>query len=885
MASIGSITAAAATARADTTLALANFNFEVNLFTKRVAPPAEYEGVGKHLAPLRLKEAQDGTQHATARKLGLLFHGLLPNTPELIKAYGTRASEIARSARANPVNEASSYGPFANRVGTDATALWAAATSGRAAIQCHLLVCMLARIWDGPEATSLWVEIILRRKIELAAKLEAEGELSTDLTLAASQQFPRADLADWDASCRSWLRVADSVNSTRQTKLRLIVDNLDLSVNNKPDTYDSVITAWTTAMAEMEKLLNGIPRPVQGDVTTEEVVRYVGDVALKMHEALHGLASKEEITSPPRRNPNASNEPYSWLLLLSQVAQKWAPLLDQPRARTLRTLGRNFCKPVAAPFQNLFTVDAYMDVAMELEDKIRLLREIAAKLDAQENLYRDYRYLIIYDCEYQAPHGIKGGVEFATACPEFGIVRGVVDTAQPRAHRRWLLWTKDGSESSRIKQLHDSGEEVNHHWNSYPQFIIKPNIGPCYYTSNQPTVLIAHGTRSRRANHYRARYNMPPRDQAEIHMRTSQRDEFSYDVIYGEWPARRNGIALLRRQDMSQNVIVQGTTESSRKAPEPTYVLSTKLMSLFRPDLVRFDQVALALRRNHKASNYLIGMTFINELYKDMLDATVDVRAAKVDLSKAHWVTSAVAQHMSNFSIDDLAAESGIDGAPSVGSATTRRAYVPQPGLLCDDSVLALSPRTTDTATCFVCIAMLETGSFNISPSELSSVFALCAANSMYIASSLLRDPAQSQETGRGRITRVTSNIGSAGMVFMIPPPTPIIHNYDLDDWYQYNHCPLDGVLEDCFGGTSLHLSFTEWTQPLTTGATGGRDVEAYFLETLISVYYRDTWIGDLDILSAFKSRRFLKPLPTNAPTCSCPKTPDVRTDSSHRAR
>lgn len=247
MTSIGQVTAAVAAARQDTTLALANLNLEVNLFTKRVSPPVEYQGVGQHLAQWRLKEAQDGTQHTTARKLGILFREVLPTTPALIKAYGTRASEIGSSARANPKGNSFSYGPFGDRIGADATALWAAATSGHAAIQCHLLACMLARMWDAPEATSLWEEIVTPRKREIEAQFEAqfeaEGDIRTDSMLAVVEQFPRADLAKWDASCRSWLRVADSEKATQQTKLRLIVDNLDLPVNNKPDTYDSVLTS------------------------------------------------------------------------------------------------------------------------------------------------------------------------------------------------------------------------------------------------------------------------------------------------------------------------------------------------------------------------------------------------------------------------------------------------------------------------------------------------------------------------------------------------------------------------------------------------------------------------------------------------------------------
>jgi len=101
MASIGNITAAAAAARFESTVALANVHLEFNMFTKRLNPPAEYEGVGQNFTKLRLKEAQDGAPHTTARKLGLLFKNVLSPTPELIKAYGTRASEIAKSANAN----------------------------------------------------------------------------------------------------------------------------------------------------------------------------------------------------------------------------------------------------------------------------------------------------------------------------------------------------------------------------------------------------------------------------------------------------------------------------------------------------------------------------------------------------------------------------------------------------------------------------------------------------------------------------------------------------------------------------------------------------------------------------------------------------------------
>ncbi|KAH9907237.1 hypothetical protein F4778DRAFT_528246 [Xylariomycetidae sp. FL2044] len=148
MTSSGHFNASVSTARAEATAALVNVNLELNAFTKRyVQPPKEYAEIGQHLAPRRLHEAQDGSQHAIARKLGLLFRDntMMPSTPSLIRAYVTRASEISRDSGANPRGN-ESHGPFTSMIGADATALWAAATSGWTAIQCHLLACLLARM-------------------------------------------------------------------------------------------------------------------------------------------------------------------------------------------------------------------------------------------------------------------------------------------------------------------------------------------------------------------------------------------------------------------------------------------------------------------------------------------------------------------------------------------------------------------------------------------------------------------------------------------------------------------------------------------------------------------------------------------------------------------
>ena len=156
---------------------------------------------------------------------------------------------------------------FASRVGADATSIWAAATSGKAAIAAHLLACMLARIWEAPEATSIWVEITSKRKAAIANDFEQDNMVDLGIMTAAKETFTRSELADWDASARAWLRVADVVKARQQTQLRLIIDNIQLPVNHMLGVYDSVINAWKSSLKQMENLILNIPQQVHsGDI-------------------------------------------------------------------------------------------------------------------------------------------------------------------------------------------------------------------------------------------------------------------------------------------------------------------------------------------------------------------------------------------------------------------------------------------------------------------------------------------------------------------------------------------------------------------------------------------------------------------------------------------
>lgn len=223
----------------EVTLAVAQFNMDFTLM--KVEAPLEYQGLGSALSSWRREQAEDGLPHTTARKLGALFEHIIPDTPRLYKAYGQRASDIAKSHSTHA--STSQIGPFAAHEGLDGTSLWAAATSGKRAIAIHLLACMLSRIWKGPEAISVWVELVARRKSEILASLDGGSMQSTASLMAAQQEITRAHLAGWDASARAWLQTADEANRVRQTQLRLVLDNISMPVNNKADLYQSVLKA------------------------------------------------------------------------------------------------------------------------------------------------------------------------------------------------------------------------------------------------------------------------------------------------------------------------------------------------------------------------------------------------------------------------------------------------------------------------------------------------------------------------------------------------------------------------------------------------------------------------------------------------------------------
>jgi hypothetical protein len=121
---------------------------------------------------------------------------------------------------------------------------------------------MLARDWDGPTATAIWVELVQRRSMEIQNSLQENHNVLLESTIAVRQEFSRKELEDWDTSVRSWLDQADKAFENQRCKFLLIAKNVSLSIGDNKDPYTNVIAAWTQAMMAMERHLEGTSQQI-----------------------------------------------------------------------------------------------------------------------------------------------------------------------------------------------------------------------------------------------------------------------------------------------------------------------------------------------------------------------------------------------------------------------------------------------------------------------------------------------------------------------------------------------------------------------------------------------------------------------------------------------
>ncbi|KAL4923999.1 uncharacterized protein BDV17DRAFT_275574 [Aspergillus undulatus] len=156
----------------------------------------------------------------------------------------------------------------------------------------------------------------------------------------------------------------------------------------------------------------------------------------------------------------------------------------------------------------------------------------------------------------------------------------------------------------------------------------------------------------------------------------------------------------------------------------------------------------------------------------------------------------------------------------------------------------------------FASILQFESGTLSASLDDMDPVIAISSSNSLFIAQRLLEDPMPRAESASRTVAHAIGNVGKPGIALLFSPEQPRVREHDVEKWHVVNHNPFNGSSSGgSFGGSSLHMSFTGWEGPLRVrGPSGFRGMEAYNLETLISMHDHGEWVADLNILKALNS-------------------------------
>jgi len=110
----------------------------------------------------------------------------------------------------------------------------------------------------------------------------------------------------------------------------------------------------------------------------------------------------------------------------------------------------------------------------------------------------------------------------------------------------------------------------------------------------------------------------------------------------------------------------------------------------------------------------------------------------------------------------------------------------------------------------------------------------------------LIRDPWEKPDF---RFRRILGNIGKPETTILVPPKLPMIKSIDPGSWRAVNHFRFNNRPEDHFKGTSLHVSFTNFTQPVDMDVRGEQGTRVSIVETIVSVHDRGKWIADIDVV------------------------------------
>ncbi|VUC27019.1 unnamed protein product [Clonostachys rosea] len=910
--SIQKIAPSAVALNQEANFGLATINFDFSVL--KYEAPVQFRALGQELSPARRATAEEGTAHVTARKLEALFRQCLPSVTHLTGAYGSRASEIASNAKVNP-KPSREYGLFADYVGIDGTSIWAAATSGAGAIAVHLLACMLARMWSRPEAIAIWAEIVAERKKELAATEPTDPQYQAAM-YDSKIQIGRDQLAEWDSSARSWLQSADKAMEVKQTQLMLILNNVSLPVSTKPTLYRNVLHTWLSAMTAADNLVRGMPQSVESGSILLGLASWhlypdllvllqcatpvsLGDALVASggiltiglyndrpnvfgvswslplgHLRYYGAAVVSEtslftqgncITIPQLAQVMVGSMTRHWGLEERQVAEFLQVLWDRVRlmalseaqnttfwlghlAQAVRPLieqpntpqSKHCSQLMKFGARRLVELDSFMKLLDSTEAAVYYYRKFAREYSAGSQSTRTF--LISYRYGSGSAQQYEYTFEYATLHPIQRVshkrLRDGEEQAvlNPPRHIRWVL-SSASTLGERMRAHENQGEDCFTY--GAEDIVQSPDSNEtqsCMTWTASPEIFSTYGITiphkeeqldtSQFLNLGGGDYEA---DNPMFSLMSAQSclSTLHFDFVTGE----RDGVCLLvSRLDPKEAANKECGMEKA--VPRET-VLSALQRDQGGLAAGKVLQHLCSLMNGEFSTTVLQSLRVlatISSVYESIPGTTLSLDVALQRFPDMNWMSNASQNFRSG---------SSSNQQPEKFS----RFVLDQPE--------KFSPFELDQPGVFACIILFQTGKLHVLPTSLQDVMAVAIGDSIFIDSALLCDPLEQKP--QHEIRRIQGSIGRPGIAMLIPPRSPMVRKVDIGNWHRVNHNRFDGLLNDAFQGTTLHLGFTGYSLPLDVGEHGVMDIEIYFLESIISVHDCGQWVADLDIISAFR--------------------------------
>ena len=701
--------------------------------------------------------------------------------------------------------------------------------------------------------------------------------------IAAQQDISRVELARWDASARAWLLSADEVKNWERTQLRLIIQNCGMSVNFHGSTYASIIDVWVVAMTSLQKLILGMPQRISkaalllgisawhiypdlnvvGPTThvkfRDSLVTDGGIVTLGLqssspdedggvrwslslaHLRYYGLPVKVS-TSGGGNSLRITMEELH-MIALGGVLGSWGRAVGDVKAgadwfvalRDAYNNGAEVTLQKRLPWLDLLcsTAARFLESSTTAEtDNQRLLLTYGRR--------KGKRLLGIQDHIQRPMFGFGDIATLANCSVDFldhdedvelwiGRLRALAQQCGLHNDNSVILYYKwarpelatavPGESSSSIDDAHyrwitdfvgpQQADCAGESWCLIPLQCVSFEVenGP---TCGKDVLFWKHCPQKFTPTH--AHQGM-----ARFYYVAGSVRKAGLYCLPDARPAYISGAqrSLLHSAPTCSEVADFFRSQSSvpwkiRHCLEFVGNTTVQFDTLQEKPIVEAGEMSEELIRKS-----LVKLMYATTLYNQLPGATISIGVVDKALHAAGWAS------------DDDWISDNTEGL-SKQILRDRRAQ-------------------------FSCIAMFESGTLDIDKGSFAEVMALSAGNSIFVHNALLQDPSKQ----RTSISRLLGNLDRPGVTMLVPPQAPLVRAVDNDTWRLVNHFEFDGKIENSFKDTSLHLSFTDYEIPLNV-SIGAVDSEAAMLETLISVYDREQWVADLDVLGSLRYAKVL---------------------------